>query len=73
MGCWAGQVFDSRWTPTPICRLGLTFLRRPDGHEVGGIIGADTPTDFVYGWIAQITDPFGTQFSIGTPSPSQQG
>jgi uncharacterized protein len=73
----------------------FTFLRRPDGHEVGGVMGvpdapasawattfevADTdavaaaataaggratdPEDFVYGRMATITDPFGTEFSV---------
>jgi predicted enzyme related to lactoylglutathione lyase len=77
--------------------LDFTFLRRPDGHEIGGIIGqpdapaskwgtlfevADTdatvatarahggtatdPQDFVYGRTAAITDPFGTQFEVGS-------
>ena len=74
----------------------FTFLRRPDGHEVGGIMGApgsasgwattfevagtdeavrraldhggssDGPTDFLYGRLATITDPFGAEFSIIT-------
>lgn len=75
----------------------FTFLRRPDGHEVGGIFGnpaaprsawhtvfevADTdeavrragetggkgaePTDMLYGRIASMTDPFGTEFSVIT-------
>jgi uncharacterized protein len=78
----------------------FTFLRRPDGHEVGGIMGApgstsawattfevagtdeavrraleaggtsDGATDFLYGRLATITDPFGAQFSIITrPAP----
>jgi predicted enzyme related to lactoylglutathione lyase len=73
----------------------FTFLRRPDGHEIGGIFGsreaatsawsttfevADTdtvaqravaaagnstaPEDFIYGRMATITDPFGTEFSV---------
>ena len=73
----------------------FTFLRRPDGHEVGGIFGnpsvprstwntvfevADAddavrrandaggkgadPTDMLYGRIAAVTDPFGTEFSM---------
>jgi uncharacterized protein len=73
----------------------FTFLRRPDGHEIGGIFGspdapssywattfevADTdavvshataaggtasaPEDFLYGRMATITDPFGTEFSV---------
>ena len=77
--------------------LDFTFLRRPDGHEVGGIFGnpaaarsrwattfevADTdaivaravaaggragePNDMVYGRIATVTDPFGTEFSVIT-------
>ena len=75
----------------------FTFLRRPDGHEVGGIFGnpaaprsawstvfevADTdavvrrahehggkgaePTDMLYGRLAMLTDPFGTEFSVIT-------
>jgi hypothetical protein len=74
----------------------FTFLRRPDGHEVGGIMGAPDPasawnttfevagtdeaveralahggtsdgaTDFIYGRLATITDPFGAEFSIIT-------
>ncbi|MET9514013.1 VOC family protein [Streptomyces sp. NPDC002994] len=81
----------------------FTFLRRPDGHEIGGIFGdptaavsawqttfevADTdavaeravaaggaagePTDFPYGRYAEITDPFGTTFSVITRPPSQR-
>jgi predicted enzyme related to lactoylglutathione lyase len=73
----------------------FTFLRRPDGHEVGGVMGvpgapssswstcfevADTDAavaraaeaggapgpaeDFVYGRLATVTDPFGTEFSM---------
>ena len=73
----------------------FTFLRRPNGHEVGGVMGvpdapasawattfevADTdavaaaagaaggratdPEEFVYGRMATITDPFGTEFSV---------
>ena len=73
----------------------FTFLRRADGHEVGGIFGnpaaprsgwstvfevADTdeavrragdaggkgaePTDMLYGRLASVTDPFGTEFSV---------
>jgi uncharacterized protein len=74
----------------------FTFLRRPDGHEVGGIMGApgsasawsttfevagtdeavrravdaggssDGPTDFLYGRLATITDPFGAEFTVIT-------
>jgi uncharacterized protein len=74
----------------------FTFLRRPDGHEIGGIMGvpeapsawnttfevagtdeavqraldnggsSDGATDFVYGRLATITDPFGAEFSIIT-------
>jgi predicted enzyme related to lactoylglutathione lyase len=73
----------------------FTFLRRPDGHEVGGVMGlpdapssgwtttfevadtdavveravatggtSTTPEDFVYGRMATVTDPFGTEFSV---------
>jgi hypothetical protein len=81
----------------------FTFLRRPDGHEVGGIMGvpgapasswsttfevADTDAvvaraaeaggtpgpaeDFVYGRLATITDPFGSEFSvIARPEPQR--
>jgi predicted enzyme related to lactoylglutathione lyase len=76
----------------------FTFLRRPDGHEIGGIVGqpdapgsawgtlflvddtdaavervvagggkATTPEDFPYGRTATITDPFGTEFTVGSP------
>lgn len=75
--------------------LDFTFLRRPDGHEVGGIFGnpdapesawnttfevadadatverataaggtVDDPQDMLYGRMATITDPFGTEFSV---------
>lgn len=75
----------------------FTFLRRPDGHEIGGILGdpsatasswgtlfmvtdadatarraADAggvvqpPYDMAYGRIAEIKDPFGTPFTIGS-------
>ena len=73
----------------------FTFLRRPDGHEIGGILGipgmpsrwstlfqvedtdaaverattaggtAGTPEDMIYGRIATIKDPFGTEFTVG--------
>ena len=77
----------------------FTFLRRPDGHEIGGIFGnpaaprsmwstvfevADTdaavrraaetggkaaePIDMLYGRLAMVTDPFGTEFSVITRS-----
>lgn len=76
--------------------LDFTFLRRPDGHEIGGIAGdprattsrwgtlfqvddADAaarravdaggasaePYDMIYGRVARITDPFGTEFDVG--------
>ncbi|MEV8306253.1 VOC family protein [Streptomyces flavidovirens] len=79
----------------------FTFLRRPDGHEIGGIFGdpsatvsawqttfevADTdalagravaaggtagePTDIPYGRYAEITDPFGTAFSVIARPPA---
>jgi predicted enzyme related to lactoylglutathione lyase len=82
----------------------FTFLRRPDGHEIGGIMGipgvpssawattfevADTdavverataaggtsgePEDFVYGRMATITDPFGTEFSVIARPADRQG
>ncbi|MER7113578.1 VOC family protein [Saccharomonospora azurea] len=78
--------------------MDFTFLRRPDGHEIGGILGdpsasksrwgtlfqvADTdetsrravelggttqePFDMIYGRLAVITDPFGTEFEVGSP------
>ena len=77
--------------------LDFTFLRRPDGHEIGGIMGvpqapssawgtlfevADTddtvakvraaggtsaePYDMIYGRIAEVKDPFGVEFSVGS-------
>lgn len=98
-------VFDFTLDGNPdLPGLDFTFLRRPDGHEIGGIIGdataassgwttlfqvADTdaavakavaaggtagaPSDFVYGRIAEVTDPFGAQFSVGAPPARQQG
>ena len=83
--------------------LDFTFLRRPDGHEIGGIMGvpgvssswttlfevadtdaavaraaeaggtAGTPENFVYGRLATITDPFGTEFSVGSRPEAQRG
>ncbi|MET8679233.1 VOC family protein [Streptomyces sp. NPDC004647] len=81
----------------------FTFLRRPDGHEIGGIFGtpdvpfsawqttfevADTDAlveragaaggtsgnlmDTPYGRSAEITDPFGTGFSVIARPPEQQ-
>jgi uncharacterized protein len=81
----------------------FTFLRRPDGHEIGGIMGlpdapsaswattfevadtdavvarataaggtSSTPEDFVYGRMATITDPFGTEFSVIARPPVPQ-
>lgn len=75
--------------------LDFTFLRRPDGHEIGGIFGlptapasswattfevADTDAtvarataaggrcgeigDMPYGRFAELTDPFGVEFSV---------
>jgi predicted enzyme related to lactoylglutathione lyase len=79
----------------------FTFLRRPDGHEVGGVMGStrttsawtttfevagtddtvaraleaggssDGATDFVYGRLATITDPFGAEFTVIT-RPEQE-
>ncbi len=98
-------VFDFTLDGNPdLPSLDFTFLRRPDGYEIGGIMGdkgatssqwgtlfevADTddvvarakaaggsasaPSDFVYGRIAEIADPFGTPFSIGSRLPGQQG
>lgn len=81
----------------------FTFLRRRDGHEIGGIFGrpdasssawattfevadtdavveraiagggtSSTPEDMIYGRIATLTDPFGTEFSVITRAPGQQ-
>jgi predicted enzyme related to lactoylglutathione lyase len=98
-------VFDFTLDANPdLPDLDFTFLRRPDGHEIGGIIGdpagvpaswttlfevEDTdatvarviaaggtstpPSDFVYGRIAEVTDPFGARFSIGSRPPHSQG
>jgi uncharacterized protein len=80
-----------------------TFLRRRDGHEIGGIFGrpdasssawattfevadtdavveraiagsgtSSTPEDMIYGRIATLTDPFGTEFSVITRAPGHQ-
>jgi predicted enzyme related to lactoylglutathione lyase len=93
------SVFDFTLDGDPNTpELDFTFLRRPDGHEIGGIIGeptatssrwgtlflvhdtdaaaaaadeaggiAATPTDLVYGRVAAIKDPFGAEFSVGSP------
>jgi predicted enzyme related to lactoylglutathione lyase len=98
------KVFDFTLDGNPdLPGFDFTFLRRPDGHEIGGIMGdpaatssrwetlfevadADTavaravaaggsasaPSDFVYGRIAQVTDPFGTQFSVGAQPRGRQ-
>jgi predicted enzyme related to lactoylglutathione lyase len=98
-------VFDFTLDGNPdLPGFDFTFLRRPDGHEVGGIVGdpsapdsrwgtlfevADTdavaaqavaaggnasaPSDMVYGRTAEITDPFGAQFTIGARLRGQQG
>ena len=90
-------VFDFTLDANPdLPGVDFTFLRRPDGHEIGGIQGEpgaprsawgtlflvdDTdkaveravagggsttePMDFPYGRIATVTDPFGTEFTIG--------
>jgi uncharacterized protein len=97
-------VFDFTLDGNPdLPGFDFTFLRRPDGHEIGGIMGdpaatssrwetlfevadadaavaraigaggnAGAPSDFVYGRIAQITDPFGAQFSVGAQPRDQQ-
>ncbi|MFD5100468.1 VOC family protein [Streptomyces albidochromogenes] len=80
----------------------FTFLRRPDGHEIGGVFGdpaapasawqttfevADTdasveravaaggtcgePVDSPYGRYAEVTDPFGTAFSMIARPPAR--
>ena len=97
-------VFDFSLDANPdLPGLDFTFLRRPDGHEIGGILGdpaavtaswgtlfevedtdatvarviaaggtSTTPSDFVYGRIAEVSDPFGARFSVGSrPSHSQ--
>jgi predicted enzyme related to lactoylglutathione lyase len=98
-------VFDFTLDGNPdLPGLDFTFLRRPDGHEIGGIMGveaepssgwstlfevadtdaaveraieaggkAGTPEDFVYGRLAHITDPFGTDFSVGSRPRPQRG
>lgn len=76
----------------------FTFLRRPDGHEIGGIMGvpgapasswgtlfqvedadaavaaaraqggtAEDAADMQYGRMAEVTDPFGATFTVGSP------
>jgi predicted enzyme related to lactoylglutathione lyase len=97
-------VFDFTLDGNPaLPDFDFTFLRRPDGHEIGGVMGvpgapsswttlfevADTdaavaraaeaggtpgtPEDFVYGRIATITDPFGTEFTVGARPKAQPG
>ncbi|HVQ91202.1 MAG TPA: VOC family protein [Mycobacteriales bacterium] len=91
-------VFDFTLDADPKTpELDFTFLRRPDGHEIGGILGepaaatsrwgtlflvndaddaaaaaiaaggtAADPADFIYGRLAEVKDPFGTVFSVGS-------
>jgi predicted enzyme related to lactoylglutathione lyase len=90
-------VFDFTLDANPdMPEVDFTFLRRPDGHEVGGVMRApggisawsttfevastdeavrrardhggrsDGATDFLYGRIATITDPFGAEFTVGS-------
>jgi predicted enzyme related to lactoylglutathione lyase len=98
-------VFDFTLDGNPdLPDFDFTFLRRPDGHEIGGIMGvagapssgwttlfevADTdaaagrataaggtataPEDFVYGRTATVTDPFGTEFTVGARPKGQAG
>jgi predicted enzyme related to lactoylglutathione lyase len=97
-----GAVFGYTLDSNPdLPQMDFTFLRRPDGHEVGGIMGladapasawattfevADTdavveravagggratdPEDFIYGRLASLTDPFGTEFSVIARPPA---
>lgn len=98
------EVFDFTLDGNPdLPEFDFTFLRRPDGHEIGGIMGvpgatsmwgttfevaetdatlerarehggrAGEPEDFVYGRMAQITDPFGAEFSVIARPPARQG
>jgi uncharacterized protein len=92
-------VFDYTLDANPdMPDFDFTFLRRPDGHEIGGIAGdpkakssrwttlfqvddvdaavrravgaggtAAEPFDMIYGRLADITDPFGTEFQVGSP------
>lgn len=98
-------VFDFTSDGNPdLPEFDFTFLRRPDGHEIGGVMGvpqapssswgtlfqvADTDEvvaraaaaggspgraeDMVYGRIAEITDPFGAKFSVGSTLPDASG
>nr|WP_271213492.1 VOC family protein [Rhodococcus wratislaviensis]GLK40603.1 hypothetical protein GCM10017611_74780 [Rhodococcus wratislaviensis] len=34
---------------------------------------ADDPTDMPYGGTADVTDPFGAKFTVGSPLPGVQG
>jgi predicted enzyme related to lactoylglutathione lyase len=80
----------------------FTFLRRPDGHEIGGIMGlsqasssawgtlfevadadetvakiraaggtADDAQTMIYGRTADVKDPFGVKFTVGSRLPTQ--
>jgi uncharacterized protein len=96
-------VFDFTLDGNPdLPEFDFTFLRRPDGYEIGGIMGipgapssgwttlfevddtdaavarateaggtAAAPEDFVYGRIATVTDPFGTEFTVGARPKAQ--
>jgi predicted enzyme related to lactoylglutathione lyase len=90
------QVFGFTLDRNPdLPELDFTFLRRPDGHEIGGIFGmpsaagtrwsttfevddtdaavaravaaggrAGEVEEMIYGRFAEITDPFGVEFSV---------
>lgn len=92
-------IFDYTLDANPdLAGADFTFLRRPDGHEIGGIFGdpkakssrwttlfqvedtdaavrravdaggtAAEPFDMIYGRLADITDPFGAEFQVGSP------
>ncbi|MFE3291130.1 VOC family protein [Rhodococcus sp. NPDC059234] len=98
-------VFDFTLDGNPdLPGMDFTFLRRPDGHEIGGILGDPTapasawgtlfqvadadaavaaaranggtaldPTDMPYGRTAEVTDPFGAKFTVGSPPAGGQG
>ena len=77
-GCSGGEQWRFRLLPAECRRgragLGTLFRVEDTDAAVARAVAAGgkagTPRDNPYGRLAQITDPFGTTFQVGGPSPS---
>jgi predicted enzyme related to lactoylglutathione lyase len=65
---WQGRA-PSSWTT--LFEVADTDAAVARAAEAGGTPG--TPEDFVYGRIATIADPFGTEFTVGARPEAQPG